>query len=55
MLPTEVAFVEGREIAESQRKRRGGGEADEEYFKGFLKHDLKNQGGSGHNEDDDET
>lgn len=59
ILPTEVAFVEGREIVNNKKKRRGQGntDADEEYFDGLLKQDmkqLKKQGGSGHNDDDDD-
>jgi hypothetical protein len=57
IMPTEVAFVEGREIVKNRKKHRGQGvaAADEEYFQGFLKHDIKatkNQDGGGDEEDD---
>ncbi|KAL3919374.1 MAG: hypothetical protein SGILL_003786, partial [Bacillariaceae sp.] len=53
MLPTEVAFVEGRELVKKKKNRKGNGDdADEEYFKGFIKQDLKGSKHQSHGHDD---
>jgi hypothetical protein len=55
ILPSEVAFVEGRELLRNKKKKRGARDtADEEYFEKILKQDLKEMNRDGDNDDDDD-
>jgi hypothetical protein len=55
MLPSEVAFVEGRELLRNKKKKRGARDtADEEYFEKILKQDLKEMNRDCDNDDDDD-